>query len=398
MTFIESDVVHLLDCDNIIDKFAGSKARKEQEEQAFQNSPATNPGHFTPEQLSEIKKLTMSRLICDNIDHIELLTQAPNAFIYFIRPDVPGNEPIECSGRAQIGQFDLGNNRDLGAVVKKRETDPEDEYWYIIVEKRQDYEIFSMQRYIINIEIVEGSDMRSDVIFLDINNIDDNPPFIQLSPCDIPELYEGLSNCTYTVTDADGAISINVMTFKIDENSIEKDLFQFVEKRFNDDAFKMEITINVIKQLDFDKIQLHIFTLEAFDSLPNIGTAKLIVQLKDMPPKWTSIFATQRFNEKTSQNFKLTAIDGDTQINIPIKNRLNDAGNEFEFIHTGEDSGILVVDPIDRDAEERETFFLDHENESVICMITKLYQLLQRTQNFINVERKVIKIRCITEV
>ncbi|XP_077288501.1 cadherin-AgCad1-like [Arctopsyche grandis] len=259
----------------------------------------------------------------------------------------------------KIGRIDAGNNLDLGALVEKRETDPEDENFYIIVKNRQDYETLSMQRYIINIEIVEGSDKRENVIYLNINNIDDNTPSIQLSPCEIPELYEGLSNCTYTVTDADGDISINVMTFKIDENSIEKDLFQFEEKRFNDDPYKMEITINVIEQLDFDKIQLHIFTLEAFDSLPNIGTAKPIVQVKDMPnmpPKWTSIFATQRFNEKTPQTFKVTAIDGDTQINIPIKYRLNDAGKEFEFLHIGEDSGILVVDPIDRDAEEREVF------------------------------------------
>lgn len=44
-------------------------------------------------QLAEIKKVTMSRLICDNSDHIELHSQSPNAFV---RHDIPGNEPVDC--------------------------------------------------------------------------------------------------------------------------------------------------------------------------------------------------------------------------------------------------------------------------------------------------------------
>lgn len=48
-------------------------------------------------QLAEIKKVTMSRLICDNSDHIELLAQSPNAFI---KHDIPGNELIDCQSPA----------------------------------------------------------------------------------------------------------------------------------------------------------------------------------------------------------------------------------------------------------------------------------------------------------
>lgn len=51
----------------------------------YEHSPEINPGAFTPEQLAEIKKITLSRLICDNSDGIQW--QAPNALI---RPDLPG--------------------------------------------------------------------------------------------------------------------------------------------------------------------------------------------------------------------------------------------------------------------------------------------------------------------
>lgn len=51
----------------------------------YEHGPETNPGAFTPQQLQEIKKTTMSRLICDNSDDIQ--SGVPRSFI---RPDVPG--------------------------------------------------------------------------------------------------------------------------------------------------------------------------------------------------------------------------------------------------------------------------------------------------------------------
>ncbi|CAG5033888.1 unnamed protein product [Parnassius apollo] len=53
----------------------------------YENGPDTNPGAFTSSQLAEIKKVTFSRLICDNRDGVEFLTQSPNAFL---RADLPG--------------------------------------------------------------------------------------------------------------------------------------------------------------------------------------------------------------------------------------------------------------------------------------------------------------------
>ncbi|XP_021203081.2 chorion peroxidase [Bombyx mori] len=63
----------------------------------YDNGPDINPGAFTPSQLTEIKKVKLSRLICDNSDGIELVTQPVEAFY---RADLPGNELVACnSGR-----------------------------------------------------------------------------------------------------------------------------------------------------------------------------------------------------------------------------------------------------------------------------------------------------------
>ncbi|PZC78137.1 hypothetical protein B5X24_HaOG202588 [Helicoverpa armigera] len=59
----------------------------------YEHEPGVNPGAFTTVQLLEIKKVTLSRLICDNRDGVELSSQSPAAFL---RPDVPGNEPVPC--------------------------------------------------------------------------------------------------------------------------------------------------------------------------------------------------------------------------------------------------------------------------------------------------------------
>lgn len=53
----------------------------------YENGPNVNPGHFTPEQLQEIRKVTLARLICDNSDGIAMFAQSPRAFK---RPEVPG--------------------------------------------------------------------------------------------------------------------------------------------------------------------------------------------------------------------------------------------------------------------------------------------------------------------
>ncbi|KAF9823688.1 hypothetical protein SFRURICE_013169 [Spodoptera frugiperda] len=59
-------------------------------------------------QLEEIKKVTLARLICDNRDGIELVTQPPQAFL---RADLPGNEPVPCDSTI-IPSMDLSKFRE----------------------------------------------------------------------------------------------------------------------------------------------------------------------------------------------------------------------------------------------------------------------------------------------
>lgn len=44
----------------------------------YEHSPDINPGAFSEQQLTEIKKSSVARLICDNSDNIHV--QSPNAF------------------------------------------------------------------------------------------------------------------------------------------------------------------------------------------------------------------------------------------------------------------------------------------------------------------------------
>lgn len=68
--------------DIIADQF--SKFRKG-DRYFYEHGPEVNPGAFTPDQLHEIKKTSISRLICDNSDNIQ--GGSPKGFV---RPDVPG--------------------------------------------------------------------------------------------------------------------------------------------------------------------------------------------------------------------------------------------------------------------------------------------------------------------
>jgi len=120
----------------------------------------------------------------------------------------------------------------------------------------------------------------------------------------------------------------NAITFAFDGNYNEENLFEFQFVSSIDD-YNNEYSLIVRETLYYDQRTLYNFRVAAIDIFPNRGTStNVIVEIIDMPnkePQWTKPFASARFDEKTSQQFEVIAIDGDTGIDAPISYRI-----EFE--------------------------------------------------------------------
>ncbi|XP_063386111.1 protein dachsous-like [Cydia fagiglandana] len=262
-----------------------------------------------------------------------------------------------------VMHFTSGRNALLGAVIRQDEVGE----WYIYVTQSQDFEE-GMIYYLFEIH-VEDEDLVASVA-LTIVNIDNKPPRIEaFDACQVDELGDArLTECVYNVHDPDGQISTSVMAFEIESDRGDEDIF-YIEGHVNSsDWFTMTMTIGIQQPLDFEANALHIFTVNALDSVPNIGpasSASIMVQVQNVehrPPRWVEVFAVQQFDEKTAQEFTVRAIDGDTAINKPIYyDIITEEGDDFFSITTlegGRDGGVLHVAPIDRDALQREVFRL----------------------------------------
>ncbi|KAL0831789.1 hypothetical protein ABMA28_001327 [Loxostege sticticalis] len=241
-----------------------------------------------------------------------------------------------------------------------------DGLWYLVITKRQDYETPNMRNYVFSIQVTGESVIV--IVSLDIVNIDDNPPVIQLtSACLVEEHGEArLTDCVYQVSDVDGRISTEAMTFQVDSDRQEDvATFYMVGQTNPANWFVMNMTVAIRSPLNFETTALHIFSVTALDSAENSDTATMMVQVENVesrPPRWVEIFAVQQFDEKTEQSFTVRAIDGDTGINgtidyILIRNE-NDPFFSLETIEGGHSGAILHVAPIDRDYLQREVFQL----------------------------------------
>ncbi|CAH2040187.1 unnamed protein product, partial [Iphiclides podalirius] len=259
-----------------------------------------------------------------------------------------------------VGAFISGSFNLLGPVIRKV-----DDKWMLYITQRQDFETPGMQRYMFQVRI-DGESLVA-VVSLQIVNIDDNDPIIQaLDACRVPELGSpGPTDCVYQVTDADGEISTRFMTFKIDSDRGDESIFYIQGENIPNEWYRMTMTLGLNSSLNFETNALHIFSVTAFDSLPNNHTVTLMVQVVNVehrPPRWVEIFAVQQFDEKTEQSFTVRAIDGDTGINGPIFYRLETAPEDTFFnittIGDGHDGAIFHVSPIDRDELQREVFQL----------------------------------------
>ncbi|XP_016951528.1 chorion peroxidase [Drosophila biarmipes] len=87
---VEGGVVGLTFAEIIADQFARFK---QGDRYYYEYDNGVNPGAFNPQQLQEIRKATLARLICDNSDRLTLQAVPLAAFI---RADHPGNQMIGC--------------------------------------------------------------------------------------------------------------------------------------------------------------------------------------------------------------------------------------------------------------------------------------------------------------
>ncbi|EDW32662.1 GL18268 [Drosophila persimilis] len=87
---VEGGIVGVTFAEIIADQFARFKHG---DRYYYEYDADINPGAFTPNQLQEIRKTTMARLICDNADRLTLQGVPVAAFI---RADFPGNQMIGC--------------------------------------------------------------------------------------------------------------------------------------------------------------------------------------------------------------------------------------------------------------------------------------------------------------
>nr|AEA29692.1 cadherin [Trichoplusia ni] len=260
--------------------------------------------------------------------------------------------------------FASGSFHMLGPVIRRIPEDGGD--WHLVITNKQDYEAPDMQRYSFDISVPSESAVL--IVMLDIINIDDNAPIIHMiDRCEIPEPGElGRTSCVYTVTDADGRLSTEFMTYEIESDRDDADYFELVNDHTIDpDDKTTHMVLYLHKALDFELNPLHIFRVTALDSKPNTHTVTMMVQVLNVDrrnPRWLDIFAVQQFDEKTVQRFHIRAIDGDTGLDREIYYKL-EADEEDTFFSlepiAGDRSGAtLVVDKIDRDTLQREVFQL----------------------------------------
>ncbi|CAB3235249.1 unnamed protein product [Arctia plantaginis] len=260
-----------------------------------------------------------------------------------------------------LSSFLRGSKSRLGPVIKRI---PENEgAWHLVITQRQDFEMPEMQFYVFRVRV--DGEATVPLVSLLIVNIDDNPPIIRVPvPCQIPETAEpGLTNCVYTVTDADGHMSTAFMTFNMDSDRNDEEIFDLDYEVVRGNPFRMNLKLKLKRTLNFTESALHIFRVTAIDSRLNNHTATIMVQVQNIesrPPRWVEIFAMQQFDEKQAMNFTVRALDGDMGIDRPIFYRIETAPEDpFFHIKTfegGRNGSILSVDPIDRDTLKREVF------------------------------------------
>ncbi|XP_073842493.1 cadherin-AgCad1-like isoform X2 [Musca autumnalis] len=260
-------------------------------------------------------------------------------------------------GTPTIGAFDIGDNSLLGARVNF--TDNE---WYIIIDKRQDFENPLQRIYFFQVYMRDSAEKFpvEQSIFITLENIFDNVPTITYgpSPCRVEELrFNYLTECIFTIYDPDG-MDRNNIHIEVEGDSGQRSLFTFVE--FGETTtYEKQYKLKILKALHYEEKALYNLDVKVYDTNNNTGDIFAILEIIDLPnrnPIWVKPLTTATFDEKSEQSFTLKAIDGDTGINKPICYRLKFEEDYSNLISINTTSGVLYVKPIDRDVLNQQIF------------------------------------------
>ncbi|XP_043480675.1 cadherin-23-like isoform X2 [Leptopilina heterotoma] len=262
----------------------------------------------------------------------------------------------EGTEEPQINKFEnsVENNENLGAEFVKNNNG----IWEIVITKKQDYETQVMRSYTMTVIIpLIANSYKVRIVVI---NIDDNAPVIQANEkqCSIEENYVGLSSCTFTITDVDGWIDSTTFTLTSTPTSGVEN-FAMVPGNILSN-YKMNAILNTMKSLDFETISVYTLGIIAKDrgnnTSNNLITVVKVIDLPDMPPMWTNLIAAKTIFEKSINNFQVTAIDGDHEINAAINYRIVNLESKHDFFQVKKETGEITIKEIDRDALKQEIF------------------------------------------
>ncbi|GJQ74066.1 hypothetical protein Trydic_g18988 [Trypoxylus dichotomus] len=237
----------------------------------------------------------------------------------------------------------------LGLEVRETQAN----LYHLVITKRQDYEAGINSYYLM---MSTGTDPTG--IRINIQNINDEPPIVQVNSasCPVEENNPDITDCSVTVRDADG----HMTGFTIELLDGMDTVFELLYKDpvTNNDIKEITLLLKPKEELDYESIVLYVMDLEITDTeiVPTDGThttaAKVVVAVVDMPdtlPVWVSIFASQQFDELSKMNYTVDARDGDLGVNDDIFYETDGAWSEY--ITIGYTSGRIDVEPICRDCD-----------------------------------------------
>ncbi|XP_065371260.1 cadherin-23-like [Calliphora vicina] len=159
------------------------------------------------------------------------------------------------------------------------------------------------------------------------------------------------------VYDPDG-MDRNNIRIEAKGNNNENSLFAFVEHE-ETKTYEKQYRLKLLQELHYEDKAIYNLDVKVYDAKNNTGNIFAILEVIDLPnrdPIWVRPLTTATFNEKEEQIFSLKAIDGDTGIDKPICYRLEFEEDYSELMSINSSTGVLHVQPIDRDLLNQQIF------------------------------------------